>query len=99
VIFDAIGCDRSERSETDHKFNICSTNATFGASSQDLGREMKPRRWGRCRSGSLRENRLVALLLCQDLGDVGRKWHHSERFKNIEQWPLYVDRHHPAAIA
>jgi hypothetical protein len=38
VIFDAIGCDRSERSETDHKFNICSTNASFCASGQYLGR-------------------------------------------------------------
>jgi hypothetical protein len=38
VIFDAIGCDRSERSETDHKFNISATNASFCASGQYLGR-------------------------------------------------------------
>jgi hypothetical protein len=38
VIFNAIGCDRSERSEAHHKFDICSTNASFCASGQYLGR-------------------------------------------------------------
>jgi hypothetical protein len=42
---------------------------------------------------------LVALLLRQHLGDVRGKRHHSELLKDIEQWPLSIDRHHPAAIA
>jgi hypothetical protein len=38
MIFNAIGCDRSERSEANHKFNIRSTNASLRASGQDFGR-------------------------------------------------------------
>jgi hypothetical protein len=99
VIFNAIGCDRSERSEANHKFNISSTNATLGASGQDLGSEMEPRCWGRCRGRSLREDGLVALLLRQHLGDVRGKRHDSEPLKDIEQWSIDVDCHHPTTIA
>jgi hypothetical protein len=38
MIFNTIGCDRSERSEANHKFNIRSTNASLRASGQDFGR-------------------------------------------------------------
>jgi hypothetical protein len=60
---------------------------------------MKPRSGGRGRSGSLREDGLIALLLRQHLCDVRGKRHHSELLKNIEQGALDVDRHYPAAIA
>ena len=98
VVEDVLLLDRAERPEPDVQRDVGGVNALVRELAEHVLREVQTRRRSGCGAGLAAVYRVVAVLVLELLGDVGRKRHLTYPVEDIEEIPLECESDKAVAL-